>query len=102
MAWLGMTPSQHSSGGAPAGRHHQTGHGYARKLLIEAAWSYRYPAKVSRIIQVRHENPPSPSSIAPGTHNCACVVAIAASPCTANIPTSDEQPGRGMALPNSW
>ena len=34
------------------------GNSYARKVLIEAAWSYRIPAKVSRIIQVRHEHLP--------------------------------------------
>ncbi|MHB1282406.1 MAG: IS110 family RNA-guided transposase [Metallibacterium scheffleri] len=56
MAWLGLTPSEHSSGGTRRlGGITKTGNGYARKLLIEAAWSYRYPAKVSRIIQVRHE-----------------------------------------------
>ncbi len=31
---------------------------YARKLLIEAAWSYRHPARVSPEIQRRHEGIP--------------------------------------------
>ncbi len=57
---------------------YEAGNTYARKVLIEAAWSYRFPAKVSRIIQVRHEGLPSRSSSAPGTPNCACVIATAA------------------------
>ena len=61
MAWLGVTPSEHSSGGSrKLGGITKAGNGYARKVLIEAAWSYRYPAKVSRIIQLRHEHVPKP------------------------------------------
>jgi transposase len=48
MAWLGVTPSEHSSGNKRRqGSITKTGNSYARKLLIEAAWSYRYPARVS-------------------------------------------------------
>jgi transposase len=36
----------------------KTGNGHARQALIEGAWSYRYPAKVSRQIQERQENLP--------------------------------------------
>ena len=51
MAWLGVTPSEHSSGGSrKLGGITKAGNGYARKVLSEAAWSYRFPAKVSRII----------------------------------------------------
>jgi transposase len=61
MAWLGVTPSEHSSGGSrKLGGITKAGNSYARKVLIEAAWSYRFPAKVSRIIQVRHEHLPRP------------------------------------------
>jgi len=61
MSWLGVTPSEHSSGGSrKLGGITKAGNSYARKMLIEAAWSYRYPAKVSRIIQVRHEHVPQP------------------------------------------
>ena len=61
MAWLGVTPSEHSSGGSrKLGGITKAGNSYARKVLIEAAWSYRFPAKVSRIIQVRHERLPKP------------------------------------------
>jgi transposase len=59
MAWLGLVPSEYSSGGSVRkGGITKAGNSYARKLLIEAAWSYRYTAKVSRIIQLRHEGLP--------------------------------------------
>jgi transposase len=46
MAYLGLVPSEHSSGG----RRHQgaitlTGNGHARRMLVECAWSYRFPAR---------------------------------------------------------
>lgn len=61
MAWLGVVPSEHSSGPRiRQGGITKAGNGYARRLLIEAAWSYRYTPKVSRIIQLRHEALPKP------------------------------------------
>jgi len=46
MAFLGLVPSEHSSGG----RRHQgaitkTGNRHARRMLVESAWSYRFPAR---------------------------------------------------------
>lgn len=59
MAWLGVTPSEHSSGGKRRqGSITKTGNSYARKLLVESAWSYRHPARVSIEIQRRHEGIP--------------------------------------------
>jgi transposase len=59
MAWLGITPSEHSSG---ATRHQggvtKAGNSYARKLLVEAAWKYRHSARVSLPIQRRQEGLP--------------------------------------------
>ncbi|MGF6805366.1 transposase [Paraburkholderia sp. Clong3] len=61
MAWLGVTPSEHSSGGKRRqGSITKSGNSYARKLLVEAAWSYRHPARVSPDIQRRHEGLPKP------------------------------------------
>ncbi len=61
MAWLGVTPSEHSSGSTrKLGGITKAGNSYARKALVEAAWSYRFPAKISRIIQVRHAGLPKP------------------------------------------
>lgn len=58
-AYLGLSPSEYSSGD----KRHQggitkTGNGHARRAIIEGAWAYRYPAKVSRQIQVRQEDLP--------------------------------------------
>ncbi len=35
------------------------GNGHVRRVLIEAAWNYRYPARVSRRQQVRQEGQPA-------------------------------------------
>ena len=48
MAWLGMTPSEYSTGERRRqGAITKCGNAHARRLLIEAAWAYRYPPKVS-------------------------------------------------------
>jgi transposase len=58
-AWLGLTPSEHSSGQKrQLGSITKAGNSYARRLLIEAAWSYRHPARVSPAIQKRHDGLP--------------------------------------------
>ena len=44
MAYLGLVPSEHSSGASvKRGSITKAGNGAARRLLIEAAWSYRFP-----------------------------------------------------------
>ena len=46
MAYLGLVPSEHSSG--PRRRQGAitlTGNGHARRMLVESAWSYRFPAR---------------------------------------------------------
>src|SRR5699024_1387143 len=54
MAWLGLVPGEHSSGNTRRlGPITRCGNRWARTLLVEAAWSYRYPPKVSRIIEAR-------------------------------------------------
>ena len=56
MSFLGLTPSEYSSGERQSrGRITKTGNGHVRRILIEAAWCYRYPAKVSPQIQKRQE-----------------------------------------------
>ena len=61
MAWLGVTPSEHSSGEKRRqGSITKNGNAYARKLLVEAAWSYQHQARVSPEIQRRHEGIPKP------------------------------------------
>jgi transposase len=36
----------------------KTGHTHARRVLVEGAWAYRYPANVSRQVQRRLEKRP--------------------------------------------
>ena len=46
MAYLGLVPSENSTGLRPRrGRITKTGNGHVRRVLIEAAWSYRFPAR---------------------------------------------------------
>jgi transposase len=59
MAYLGLVPSEHSSGASVRrGGLTKAGNGAARRLLIEAAWCYRFPARVSRELLLRQEEQP--------------------------------------------
>ena len=61
MADLGLTPSEYSSGSSVRrGGITKAGNGAARRLLIEAAWSYRFPARLSRELLLRQESQPKP------------------------------------------
>src|SRR5215469_8755321 len=56
MAYLGLVPSEHSSGASiRRGGLTKAGNSAARRLLIEAAWCYRFPARVSRELLLRQE-----------------------------------------------
>jgi transposase len=59
MAYLGLVPSEHSSGASiRRGGLTKAGNSAARRLLIEAAWCYRFPARVSRELLLRQEEQP--------------------------------------------
>ncbi len=61
MSDRGLTPSEYSTGDhRRQGAITKTGHAHARRALIEGAWAYRYPAKVSRQLQWRWEQRPKP------------------------------------------
>src|SRR5438477_1381368 len=61
MAYLGLVPSEHSSGTSiKRGGLTKAGNSTARRLLIEAAWCYRFPARVSRELLIRQESQPKP------------------------------------------
>lgn len=61
MAYLGLVPSEHSSGASvKRGSITKAGNGAARRLLIEAARSYRFPTRLSRELLRRQENQPKP------------------------------------------
>lgn len=56
MGFLGLVPSEHSTGDTRRqGEITKTGNGHARRVLVEAAWNYRFPARLSRLLQVRQE-----------------------------------------------
>jgi transposase len=59
MGYLGLVPSEDSTGDE---RHQggltKMGNGYARRALVEAAWHYREPARLSPHLQKRQEGLP--------------------------------------------
>jgi transposase len=94
-SYLGLIPSEPTTGEhRRQGGITKTGNAHARRALIEGAWAYRYPAKVSRHLQRRLEKLPqvlqdisgkaqvrlckrSRRLIARGKHATQVVVAIA-------------------------
>jgi transposase len=59
MKFLGLIPSEYSSGERrQQGSMTKAGNTHARRALVEGAWTYRYPAKVSRHLQLRLEKQP--------------------------------------------
>jgi transposase len=56
MAFLGLVPSEHSSGEKKQrGKITKTGNGHARRVLIEGAQAYRYPARLTRPLLKRQD-----------------------------------------------
>ena len=66
MAYLGLVPSEHSSGGTTKrGSITKTGNGHVRRVLVEAAHTYCHPARESRALLARLDGlPPEIGSIA--------------------------------------
>lgn len=59
MSYLGLVPSEYSTGESRVqGAITKTGNGHARRILVESAWSYRYPARMSRTLAVRQQGQP--------------------------------------------
>jgi transposase len=56
MGYLGLVPSEHSSGERTSrGSITKTGNAHARRLLTEAAWNYRFKARIGKEAQVRQQ-----------------------------------------------
>lgn len=54
MGYLGLVPSECSSGSSVhRGSITKTGNAHARRLLTEAAWNYRFPARISKELRDR-------------------------------------------------
>ena len=61
MAYLGLVPSEHSSGGSKSrGGITKTGNGHVRRVLVEAAWTYRFPARKTAHLQRRAKSASQP------------------------------------------
>ncbi len=59
MAYLGLVPSEHSSGSKTQRLGiTKAGSSRARRVLVEGAWSYRFPARVTNEIRARLEGLP--------------------------------------------
>ena len=60
MKFMGLVPSEYSSGAQRRqGSITKAGNTHARRVLVEGAWAYRSPAKVSRHLQLRLEKQPT-------------------------------------------
>ena len=86
MSYLGLVPSKNCSGKRrrQGGRITKAGNGAARRVLIEAAWSYRFPARVSQDQLLRQESWPHRSGRSPGRRKNGCAFNIANSAVPAN------------------
>jgi transposase len=59
MKYLGVVPSEYSSGPTKTrGGITKTGNGHVRRVLVEAAWTYRFPARKTAHLQRRAERAP--------------------------------------------
>jgi hypothetical protein len=57
--FMGLSPSEYSSGEPRRqGAMTKAGHTHARRVLVEGAWAYRSPAKISRHWPRRLDHPP--------------------------------------------
>ncbi len=57
MGYLGLVPSEQSSGERISrGSITKTGNSHARRLLVEAAWNYRFKPRIGRHAQARQED----------------------------------------------
>jgi len=97
-AYLGLVPSEHSSGASiKRGGLTKAGNSAARRLLIEAAWTYRFPPGSAANCCSGRRSSPSRSARSPGKRSCGCVRAIANLPAAANRPTSSGRDRREPA-----
>jgi transposase len=59
MGFLGLVPAEHTSGDTRRqGKITKVGNGHARRVLVEAAWNYRFTARVSQVMEQRQQQQP--------------------------------------------
>ena len=64
MAYVGLVPSEHSSGGSRRqGSITKAGNSRVRHVLVQAAWSYRFPPRRGEVLKRRQQGQP-PAAIA--------------------------------------
>jgi transposase len=57
MSFLGLVPSQYNTGGTiKTGGITKSGNVHVRNALVEAAWAYHFPARISRVLRKRQSN----------------------------------------------
>lgn len=62
MGFLGLVPSEHSSGSRRRqGAITLTGNTHARRMLVESAWSYRFPARQTMHLKRKAADAPEPA-----------------------------------------
>jgi transposase len=72
--YLGLIPLAYASGERRRqGAITNAGNTQGRHALVEGAWAYRYPAKVSRHLSWRLEKVLKRSRTSAGRRRCACV-----------------------------
>ena len=61
MAFVGLVPSEHSSGAKQArGRITKTGNAHLRRVVVEAAWHYRHRPFIGATLRARQRGAPAP------------------------------------------
>lgn len=59
MSYLGLVPSEHSSGmSTRRGGITKAGNSHARRVLVEAAWSYRFAARMTKHLKAKARHAP--------------------------------------------
>lgn len=54
MSYLGLVPSEHSTGKRrKLGEITRAGNSHVRRVLVESAWAYAHPARVTPVLQKR-------------------------------------------------
>jgi transposase len=110
MGYLGLVPSESSTGDkVKRGGITKAGNGRARRILVEAAWAYRHPARVGREKQAKVAAAPRRVREIAGKRRCGCAGASARSSAKASArrlsprrsPASSRR-SSGPSIARSW
>ena len=75
MSFLGLVPSEHSSGARRRqGAITKAGNGHVRRVLVESAWCYRFPARKTRHLRLKASAaPPAVQALAWAAQKRLCM-----------------------------